>query len=143
LYFLIIIIIIIIRQLIPTSWNASNRGLRSSVVIVFSSSPLLIFPCFGGIKIAQFTRTYEEASPGCALSCSSLPVSQFCSSVLYLFGVRASETLLCSVSAPRVKLVPLLGMYQLLMLDADIFMKTHEGSGCIDPRILDIGTSWR
>jgi hypothetical protein len=47
--------------------------------------------------------------------------SKFCSSVLeivfeFLLGI--SETLLCSMSAPHVKIVPLLDVHQLLWLSA-------------------------
>jgi hypothetical protein len=49
-------------------------------------------------------------------------VSKFCPSVMEIlifeFLLGSSETLLCSVSAPQIKTVPVLDAHQLLMLFA-------------------------
>jgi hypothetical protein len=72
-------------QLRPTSWNASSRGLWPIVLIVFfCSRPLLLFFCFGGVKIAHFT--YQEASPRCSPFYSGFLDLKFCPSVLEIVG---------------------------------------------------------
>jgi hypothetical protein len=58
------------------------------------------------------------------VSYSTLPFWKLASE--FLLGI--SETLHCSMSAPRVKIVPLLDVHQLLMLfarDVDVFGTGH------------------
>jgi hypothetical protein len=66
-----------LRQPMPTSRNAFNRGLRPSGLIASSSNILLFFSCSGEVKTAHFT--YEDASPLITLSFSSLPWFQILS----------------------------------------------------------------
>jgi hypothetical protein len=95
-----------------TNWNASSRGLQPSVLIV-SFSPLQLFSCFWGVKIAHCA--YEEASPRCTISYSS-------PSVLEIAGLRVPARYIRDFALFNVcsssKFVLLLDAHKLLMLFA-------------------------
>jgi hypothetical protein len=114
-----------LRQLMPTSWNASSRGLWPCVLTVSflkSITTILLLwrnqnftLCVWGGITSMHSFLFKFA-----LVLNS--VLLFWKLLAFEFLLGTSETSLCSVSAPQVNNVPLTDALQLLMLFAGTLM---------------------
>jgi hypothetical protein len=96
-----------LRQLMPTSWKAADRGLRPTVLIVSCSYSLALEE----LKLHTLRMRRHRLDVLCL---NSVLLFRKLLAPEFLLGI--SETSLCSMSTPHVKIVPQRDVYQLLML---------------------------
>jgi hypothetical protein len=119
-----------LRQLMPTSWNTSSRGLQPFVLIVF---PQVHYCCSLALeKLKLYTLRIRRHRLDDALLIKFTLVSNsarpFWKLLVSEFLLGTTETLRCSVSAPHVKIVPLLVVHQLLVLSAGTLTYSEPGT---------------
>jgi hypothetical protein len=116
-----------LRELMPTSWTASSRGSRPSVLIAFFPAAHYCYSLALGEVTLHTLRMGRHQLDVLFLTQihSALP---FWKLLMSEFLLCISETLRCSAPAPYVKIVPLLYVHQLLMRIVGMLMYSQPGN---------------